>query len=77
MNHSMKQLVLLSQVFIHFDSSLETPFINGQYTHGKRAFSELQNNSIECDPGLLFLFLLIIRIRKSRNDNYLFSLLSL
>ena len=66
----MKQLVLLYQVFIHFDSSLETPFINGQYTHGKRAFSELQNNSIECDPGLLFLFLLIIRIRKSQNEDY-------
>ena len=66
----MKQLVLLSQVFIHFDSSLETPFNNGQYTHSKRAFSELQNNSIECDAGLLFLFLLIIRIRESQNEDY-------
>ena len=70
MDHYIQQLVLLSQVFIHFDNSLETPFINGQYTHGNKAFSELQNNSIECDPGLLFLFLLIIRIRKSQNEDY-------
>ena len=60
----------LSSIFIHFNSSLETPFNKGQYTHGERAFSKLQKNSIEWDLGLLFLFLLIFRVREFKNKNY-------
>ena len=66
----MQQLVFLSQVFIHFISSQETPFINGRYTRGKKSLSKLRNKSIQCDYGLLFLFLLIFRIKESQNENY-------
>ena len=61
MNHSMKQLVLLYQVYSHSFSlsSTDVPFKNGKYIHGEHkdypAFASLSRSSIQSDSSLFLL----------------------
>ena len=80
-NHSMKQLVLLYQVYYHsnFFSSIDIPFTNGMYIHGiytgfdcsycKPAFYSLPHSGITSDSGRFLLFHFIHSLIKSKTTN--------
>ena len=79
MNHSIKQLVLLYQVYSHSLSSTDVPFTNGQFTRGvytgsdcsycKPAFYSLSCSGITSDSGLFLIIHFIHSLYKSQKQN--------